>query len=46
MKWMPTLPEIAREAVIVMAGALLAAVIVRQLPARAQTWFSLPSNNK
>lgn len=46
MKWMPTLPEVAREAIIVMAGALLAAVIVRQLPARAQNWFSLPSNSR
>ena len=44
MKWLPSMPEIAREAVIVMAGALLAAVIVRQLPAKAQAWFSLPNS--
>jgi hypothetical protein len=31
-KWMPTAPEIAREALIVLGGALLAALIVGQFP--------------
>lgn len=35
MKWMPTLPEIGREAVIVVAGALVAAVVIRAMP---QAW--------
>lgn len=30
---MPSLPEVAREALIVVGGALLAALIVGQLPA-------------
>lgn len=32
MKIIPSLPEIGREAAIVLAGALLAALIVGQLP--------------
>jgi|GEM_PF-1413306 len=31
--WMPSIPEVAREALIVMGGALVAALIVGQLPA-------------
>lgn len=30
--WVPTPPEIGREALIVLGGALLAALIVSQLP--------------
>lgn len=32
MKLLPTIPEIGREAIIVIAGALLAAAIMSQLP--------------
>lgn len=32
MKILPTVPEVAREALIVVGGALLAALIVGQLP--------------
>ena len=32
MKLIPTIPEIGREAIIVIAGALLAAAIMSQLP--------------
>lgn len=34
--WIPTVPEIAREALIVVGGALLAALIVGQVPAVRQ----------
>lgn len=37
--WVPTLPEVAREAVIVLAGALVAAAIVGQLPA-LRAWIA------
>lgn len=32
-KWIPTLPEIGRETIIIMAGALLAALILSRMPA-------------
>lgn len=32
-KWIPTLPEIGRETIIIMASALLAALILSRLPA-------------
>lgn len=41
--FIPTAPEVLREAVIVMAGALLAVVIVRQLPKAWQSWFDISS---
>lgn len=31
-RWLPTVPEVTREAIIVVGGALLAALIVSQLP--------------
>lgn len=40
MKWLPTLPEIAREAIIVAAGALVAAVVIKSLPPNVQALFS------
>lgn len=40
---LPTVPEVTREAVIVLAGALLAAVIVRGLPVEWRRWFSWPA---
>jgi len=30
--WIPTLPEIGRETIIIMAGALLAALILSRMP--------------
>lgn len=38
----PKPPEILREAIIVVAGALLAAWVARQLPPQYQSWFKLP----
>ena len=38
----PKPPEIIREAIIIVAGALLAAWVARQLPAQYQAWFKLP----
>lgn len=38
MKYIPTAPEISRETLTVLAGALLAAFIVGQLPA-VKTWI-------
>lgn len=41
-KWVPTGPEILREAVIVMAGALLATLIVKKVfPQAWQELFTL-----
>lgn len=31
--WLPTLPEIGRETIIILSGALLAALILSRLPA-------------
>lgn len=42
----PSVPEIGREAVIVLAGALLATIIVRMLPATASKWFTFPTSNQ
>lgn len=44
-KWIPTAPEVLREAIIVLAGAALAAVVVKfVVPDSAKSWFSLPSS--
>lgn len=46
-KWMPTAPEVLREAVIVLAGAALAALVVNAvLPAEYRKWFALPTRNE
>lgn len=39
----PTLPEIGREAVIVLAGALLATLVVSALPAKYKKYFTFPT---
>jgi len=39
--WMPKPHEIMREAIIVAAGALVAALIVRQMPDNIRTLFSI-----
>ena len=36
---LPTLPEVGREAIIVLAGAVLAAVIVGFLPDNFKQWM-------
>ena len=38
-RWVPSLPEISREALAVIAGAILAAVVFSQLPS-LRTWVS------
>lgn len=37
-KWLPSAPEVVREAVIVIAGAAIAAAIVGQVP-RLRAWI-------
>lgn len=40
-KWIPSLPEVGREAIVVMAGALLATLIVRNvLPEQYRQYFN------
>lgn len=39
----PKAPEIIREALIVLAGAMIAAAIVRGLPVEMRRWFSWPA---
>lgn len=41
----PRAPDVLREAVIVMAGALLASIIVRGLPVSLRKWFSWPNSD-
>lgn len=41
----PSVPEIAREALIVLAGAVIATVIVRALPAKYKALFTFPNSN-
>lgn len=38
---LPTMPEIVREAIIVAAGAALAALVIRSLPPEMRRLFSL-----
>lgn len=46
-KWVPSGPDILREAVIVMAGALLATIIVKKVfPQEWQDLFSLGPTQK
>ena len=46
-KWIPSGPEVLREAVIVMAGALLATLIVRNvLPAEARQYFNFTGSQQ
>ena len=41
-KWVPTMPEVLREAVIVLAGAAIAALVVNAvLPPEWRKYFSL-----
>lgn len=46
-KWMPTAPEVLREAVIVLAGAALAALLVNAvLPPEYKKYFALPTSRQ
>jgi hypothetical protein len=36
--WIPTLPEVTREALVVIGGALLAALVISQFPS-VKTWM-------
>lgn len=45
-KVIPTAPEVLREAIIVLAGAVLAVVVVKALPAQWQQWFNLSGGNQ
>lgn len=40
MKIIPTMPEILREAIIVAAGALVAAVVIKSLPPHVRELFT------
>ena len=40
-KWLPTMPEVVREALIVAVGALLAAAVVQTLPPKWKQKFTL-----
>lgn len=42
--FIPSLPEIGREAVIVLAGALLATIVVRALPEKYRKLFTFPTS--
>lgn len=39
-KWVPSVPEVTREVVIVLAGALVATLIVKSLPPDIKSWFT------
>lgn len=41
MKIMPTAPEVTREVLVVLIGAFIAVLIVRQLPENLQQLFNL-----
>lgn len=45
-KIIPTMPEVLREAIIVAVGALIAAAVVRALPAEYRRMFSLTGGNE
>ena len=40
--FIPTLPELGRETIIVICGALFAAMIIRSLPKALQGYFYIP----
>lgn len=42
----PSGSEVVREAIIVMAGALLAVVVVRALPQQWQQWFNFSGGSQ
>lgn len=40
--FIPTLPELGRETIIVICGALFAALLIRLLPKDLQSYFYIP----
>lgn len=45
-KWIPTAPEVVREALIVLTGAVIATIVVRYfVPDSLKGLFSLPGQN-
>jgi len=44
--FLPSVPEVAREAMIVLAGAFIAAAVVRGLPVEFRRWFSWPASDQ
>jgi len=46
-KWIPSAPEVIREVVVLMAGALLATMIVRNLlPQSTRQYFNLTGSQQ
>lgn len=45
-KWIPTGPEVIREAVILLAGALVATAIVKSLPQQYAGLFTFNGSNQ
>jgi len=46
MNIIPSAPEVLREALIVLAGALIAYAVVKMLPANMQQFFKLNGGNQ
>lgn len=44
--FIPTLPELGRETIIVICGALFAALLIRLLPKNLQAYFYIPGQGK
>lgn len=45
-KWLPTGPEVIREVIIVLAGALVATMIVKSLPSDQRGLFNFMGGNQ
>lgn len=45
-KWIPTAPEVLREAIIVVAGALLATIVVKSLPDQYRGMFNFTGSQQ
>lgn len=45
-KWLPTGPEVLREAIIVVVGAFLATLLVKSLPPVYRGLFNFTGNNQ
>lgn len=45
-KWMPGGPEILREAIVLLAGAILATLVVKSLPDQYRDLFSFTGSHQ
>jgi hypothetical protein len=45
-KYLPSSPEVIREVIVVLTGALIATIIVKSLPASQQGLFNFLGNNQ